>query len=144
MSKVNKSDIEALMAQTNQLFKQIKKKTCRGCKQQKQIYESSYCEDCWKEISEKREAKRKEARHKQDNGYVYVYDDSGKLVLEHRLVMSQHLGRELKKEEVVLHLDGDKSNNDLSNLMLGFKNGTPLNRLVCKCGLVGEFTINHE
>ncbi len=35
-----------------------------------------------------------------------------------RLVMSKHLGRELSKEEVVHHIDFDKSNNELSNLHL--------------------------
>ena len=37
---------------------------------------------------------------------------------EHRLVMEEHLGRKLKPQEVVHHIDGDKSNNKLSNLAL--------------------------
>lgn len=32
--------------------------------------------------------------------------------------MEEHLGRELTKEEVVHHIDKDKSNNNLDNLML--------------------------
>jgi len=39
-------------------------------------------------------------------------------VLEHRLVMEKHLGRFLEPAEVVHHIDGNPSNNDLSNLKL--------------------------
>lgn len=37
-------------------------------------------------------------------------------VAEHRWVMSKALGRPLTREENVDHMDGDKQNNDLSNL----------------------------
>jgi len=43
---------------------------------------------------------------------------SGKKLQEHRLVMQLHLGRELTKEEIIHHIDNDKSNNELDNLML--------------------------
>lgn len=42
----------------------------------------------------------------------------GGYVAEHRLRMSQHLGRPLLPTEVVHHVDGDPENNDLSNLMV--------------------------
>lgn len=42
----------------------------------------------------------------------------GKCIAEHRYVMEQHLGRKLRRNEVVHHIDGDKSNNSLSNLEL--------------------------
>jgi len=39
-------------------------------------------------------------------------------VMEHRLIVAQHLGRCLKRSEVVHHIDHDPTNNDPANLML--------------------------
>lgn len=38
--------------------------------------------------------------------------------LVHRIVMEEHLGRPLKKGEHIHHIDGDRTNNIISNLML--------------------------
>lgn len=51
-------------------------------------------------------------------GYVSVREKTNVSKLEHRLVMEKHLGRKLKKDEVVHHIDGDKKNNEINNLML--------------------------
>jgi len=39
-------------------------------------------------------------------------------VMEHRLIVAQHLSRCLKRSEVVHHIDHDPTNNSLDNLML--------------------------
>lgn len=57
-------------------------------------------------------------------GYMYCYypehptaNAAGK-VMEHVYVMYNHIGRQLKSNECVHHIDRDKKNNLLSNLML--------------------------
>jgi hypothetical protein len=39
-------------------------------------------------------------------------------IREHRYVMEQHLGRKLRKGEDVHHIDGNKLNNNISNLQV--------------------------
>ena len=50
-------------------------------------------------------------------GYKCWWNDD-KDYLEHRKVLEEHLGRKLKSEEIVHHIDGDKQNNDLNNLQI--------------------------
>ena len=56
------------------------------------------------------------------SGYVYIqapdhpYCTKLGYVMEHRLLAEQALGRFLKKDEIVHHIDGDKANNDIENL----------------------------
>lgn len=57
-------------------------------------------------------------------GYLYSYNPNhytankaGK-VLEHVYVMSKSIGRKLNKDECVHHIDRDKTNNHIDNLML--------------------------
>jgi hypothetical protein len=39
-------------------------------------------------------------------------------VKEHRLIVAQHLGRPLRSDESVHHIDGNRQNNDINNLQL--------------------------
>lgn len=50
----------------------------------------------------------------------YSYSDkaTGRLVWEHRVLAEKIIGRRLSSKEVVHHLDGDGTNNDLENLLL--------------------------
>jgi hypothetical protein len=58
------------------------------------------------------------SRYAYDGDYVTVLLSTGEIVLEHRFVMANYLGRELLDTEVVHHIDGDITNNDVENLEL--------------------------
>lgn len=53
--------------------------------------------------------------HINARGHRVIRKD-GREVKEHRAVMEAHLGRPLRPDELVHHIDGNKLNNDLSNL----------------------------
>lgn len=72
-------------------------------------------------------------KHLQNGYYVifmpdHPYSDSKGFVYEHRLVAEQTIGRFLKPEEVVHHIDRNKINNDPNNLMV-LKNQSEHNKL---------------
>lgn len=69
----------------------------------------------------------KGGRIKDRFGYIHLWKPdhpnavtgyNKKYVLEHRFVMSEHLGRPLTKEESVHHINGVKDDNRLENLQL--------------------------
>lgn len=90
--------------------------------------EQKYCSPkCRHEFIKKRALAKFEAgnygRHIKRHGYVWISVPSlvtGKrhAVLEHRYVMSKHLGRDLRPDETVHHINGVRSENDLTNLEL--------------------------
>jgi hypothetical protein len=92
-------------------------------------------------ISEKQRGKKKGAqseRHRQNisesrqewakkhargtslkpNGYVEFTNGPHKSKSVHRVLMETHVGRKLKTDEHVHHIDGNRANNELSNLQL--------------------------
>lgn len=74
----------------------------------------------------KRSTNWKGGRQK-NNGYINIWNpehpNAGKngYVAEHRMIMSNYLGRPLKREENIHHVDGDRANNDIDNLELWSK-----------------------
>jgi hypothetical protein len=51
------------------------------------------------------------------NGYVILNTPDGR-ILEHRFILEQHLGRKLRLDEVVHHINENKTDNRLENLLL--------------------------
>lgn len=75
--------------------------------------------------------KKKENNNKTSKGHKYeekvirwtksyygynVARINGELILQHRYIMEQHLGRKLKAEEIVHHINDDKLDNRIDNL----------------------------
>ena len=77
-------------------------------------------------------------RHVKRHGYVWLSIPANlaggkkREMLEHRWVMSQHLGRELFPEETVHHKDGNRQNNTIGNLELFSSRHGPGQRVIDK------------
>lgn len=64
-------------------------------------------------------ALRRQVRRRKSNKYAAIlHPKTRKIILQHRWIMEEHLGRKLLPNENVHHIDGNPGNNDLSNLII--------------------------
>jgi len=107
---------------------------CEGCGKERWVIlikgepSFSYCCQCTNGKLGASNSRWKGGRYKHPSGYVYIYLYSGDFfywmanhqgyVLEHRLVMARHLGRNLQPWEVIHHKNGIRDDNRLENLRL--------------------------
>lgn len=72
--------------------------------------------------------------HNYSGGYVSrslgyrIVQVKGEKMYEHRHLMEEHLGRKLESHEEVHHINGDKTDNKMSNLQLLKNHGTHMRR----------------
>ena len=85
---------------------------------------SKECKSLWMSSRTKEKHPRYKGKWETSDGYVLVhlpehpFSDKAGYVKEHRLIVEKFIGRYLKSEEVVHHIDENPSNNSIHNLML--------------------------
>ena len=118
-------------------FKRRIPKYCSGACYHRASYHPEYhqgiCKNCGKMFTKKRHIDRTfcslkcsgEYRRKQPkrvtvgkDGYRYIWLSDGSSIKEHRFIMEQFIGRKLKPNECVHHIDFNRQNNDINNLLL--------------------------
>lgn len=87
-------------------------------------------------------------RHMKRHGYMWISVPSTETgvksaILEHRYVMSRHIGRDLTADETVHHLNGIRSDNRIENLELFNSRHGPGQRVVDKVQFAIEILIQY-
>jgi hypothetical protein len=85
-------------------------------------------------------------------GYITTHASDGRYLAEHRIVMEQHLGRRLRTDEHVHHINHDRSDNRIENLCIMtptehaqlHSRMTRWSKSFDRCVLCGTKTVKHN
>lgn len=125
------------------------------CRIKNSIESKTYTGLCLSCLSSVRNNVSMNSPRKTSNGYVLIQKslvpenhhrlcDWSAPVMEHRYVMSVKLNRPLYKDEIVHHIDGNKQNNDQSNLELWSKSHPSGQRVEDKIKWAKDFLKKYE
>ena len=87
--------------------KDLENFVCSSCIHSKNAKKYLHTKEADEKASQSRYNKCDSGRYHQKNGQY-----------EHRTIMEEHIGRKLGSDEIVHHIDGDKHNNDITNLTI--------------------------
>lgn len=91
---------------------------CKNCKKEFETTRNEFCSvDCVNRYKKKTGMMKRQG-HWFENGYKVLYLDGDESIKEHIKVMEEHIGRKLKDDEVVHHINGKRSDNRIANLQL--------------------------
>lgn len=95
------------------------KPNCIKCGKELSAYHLKYCSRCsYDNRTKEGHTRWSGGKYISPEGYVLVYHKKRKYIFEHRLVSEQMLGRDIKQSEVVHHINGIKTDNRESNLLV--------------------------
>lgn len=91
---------------------------CKNCGKKFYTTRNEYCsKKCSGEYNSKNYKHKLYMENEYLVGYEKGYNKKGNYKV-HRKIMEDYLGRRLNKNEVVHHIDGNKTNNDINNLQV--------------------------
>lgn len=125
------------------------------CRIKTSIKRKTYTGLCLKCLSSVRNNVSENSPRKTSNGYILIQKSLvpekhhwlfnwSFPVMEHRYIMSVKLNRPLYEDEIVHHIDGNRQNNDESNLELWSKSHPPGQRVEDKIKWAKEFLKKYE
>lgn len=100
---------------------------CKFCKNQigrtrpsgTQFVHKKFCNIlCFRKFNRGKNHKRWNGGFKYDNGYRYLNISPANYKMEHRVIIEKKIGRKLNSNEIVHHVNEDKLDNRIENLML--------------------------
>lgn len=108
------------LIKSNGLCKCCRKQVPRCCPNGIQFMKRKFCsrECAWKVNRMSNHNSWKGGTIRNAEGYKLIKKEPRRYILEHRLVMENHIGRKLIKEEVVHHINKIRTDNRIENLIL--------------------------